>query len=87
MAKITALSRRSFLRGTGTVAVALPFLEAMLPLGQSHAHGGAPLRYASVFTPNGYTMSEFIPTQQGANYDLPSVLAGIADVRDRKSVV
>lgn len=87
MAKIKALSRRSFLRGMGTVAVALPFLEAMLPVGHSHAHGGAPLRYASVFTPNGYTMGEFTPAQQGANYDLPPVLAGITSVRDEVSVL
>src|SRR5436190_9866258 len=50
-----ALSRRTFLRGAGT-AVALPFLDAMLPAAvraQSATAAARPVRMAFVYVPNG----------------------------------
>lgn len=65
----------------------LPFLEAMLPTGQAHAHGGGPLRFAGLFTPNGYSMSRFTPDQEGADYDLKEVLVALASVQSEVSVL
>lgn len=87
MAKIKPLSRRTLLRGVGTVALSLPFLEAMLPTRQSYAHGGGPRRFAGVFVPNGFTMNLFVPSAEGAGYDLPQVLSGISAVQDEVSVL
>ena len=47
------LARRTVLRGVGA-AVALPFMDAMVPaLTSSTVPGGKPLRMAFVYVPNG----------------------------------
>ena len=45
------LDRRTFLRGAGGIAIALPFLEIMRPKKASAA--GGPKRFLSIFSPNG----------------------------------
>ena len=50
------IPRRTFLRGVGT-AVALPLLEAMLPLGAlAQSVKKRPNRMAFIFVPNGMNM-------------------------------
>jgi Protein of unknown function (DUF1552) len=75
------LSRRTFLRGTG-VAMALPVLEAMLPIGRSaFAAAATPTRMLSYFVPNGMHMAAWTPTQTGADYTLSKTLAPLANVK------
>ena len=50
-----SLPRRTFLRGMGT-AVALPFLDAMVPGIRRAAAGKPPVRMAFVYVPNGIDM-------------------------------
>ncbi len=62
------LSRRTLLRGIAGTAIALPFLEAMLPRQASAA--SAPLRYVYAFggssiSCNGADSDLVVPTQQG----------------------
>ena len=48
------LNRRRFLRGVGAAAVALPLLDAMIPLRAApHGHADKPRRSVFVYIPNG----------------------------------
>lgn len=73
------LSRRTFLRGAGT-ALALPFLDAMRPARAQST--GAPLRFFAFYVPNGIHMAGFTPTQSGAGFALPPILAPLSAHRD-----
>ena len=84
------LSRRTFLRGAG-VAVALPWLEAMLPRA-AFARGllsapASPLRFAFSFVPNGKWMESWTPKTEGSDFELPLTLEPLAAVRDRLLVI
>jgi hypothetical protein len=73
-----ALHRRTFLRGLGT-AVALPFLDSMVPaLAQAQNRGTAPVRMAFVYVPNGMDMRHWNPAYEGRLTDLPQTLAPLA---------
>jgi hypothetical protein len=77
---IKRLSRRTLLRGTGT-ALALPFLEAMMP--KAWAQAAKPLRLLSWYFPCGYYRAtvnnalrdDWTPAQTGAAYTLSPILA------------
>jgi hypothetical protein len=61
------LSRRTVLRGAGT-ALALPFLESMLPAGtRSALAAGVPrARLACIYIPHGCVMGQWMPAATGA---------------------
>ena len=86
MDKKWQLPRRTFLKGVGT-AVALPVLEAMLPvkalaaLGETPAKTTFPTRLAFLYVPNGINMAEWTPQEVGADYALPSTLQPLADFK------
>jgi hypothetical protein len=80
----TSLSRRTFLRGTGA-ALALPFLDAMVPALQ--AQSPAPVRLGFVYVPNGVILEQWKPTVVGANYDLPPILASLAGHQDKINIL
>jgi hypothetical protein len=65
------LSRRSVLRGTG-VAIALPWLEAMVA--PRKAHAAAPKRFVSFFSPNGYIRDAWTPTGTETAFTLSRTL-------------
>ncbi len=89
--KFKPLSRRTFLRGAG-VALGLPLLDAMLPLGatgavlrsgqQARARATAPVRAAYLYFPNGAFMNAWIPTVSGPEFALPFSLEPLEPVRD-----
>lgn len=89
MTRTWQVSRRTMLRGLGT-AIALPWLDAMAPLGTRSlvraATAGAPsdnpLRMAFVFVPNGAHMQHWTPAQEGTDFELPPILASLEPVRD-----
>jgi hypothetical protein len=81
------LSRRTFLRGVGTV-MALPALECMLPMsglfgqetrGVALDAKGFPKRLAYVYVPNGMNMAEWTPKTLGADYEMPAILAKVSE--------
>jgi hypothetical protein len=77
------ISRRTVLRGVGT-AVALPFLEAMLPsslLAGGSAKPRPPRRMAYIYVPNGVIPSDWTPKTEGADFELTSILQPLADIR------
>jgi Protein of unknown function (DUF1552) len=84
------ISRRTILRGAGA-AVALPWLEAMVPdaaLAQSVARGAAaPKRMAFFYVPNGIHMADWVPAQVGARFDMPPTLKALLPYRDQLTVL
>ncbi|MDB5300896.1 MAG: hypothetical protein JWO87_2559, partial [Phycisphaerales bacterium] len=78
------LSRRHFLRGVGGVAMALPLLDAMIPL---QVAGGAPAapkprRAVFVYIPNGVNGMSWQVTKAGRGYDLSPSLKPLAKHQD-----
>jgi Protein of unknown function (DUF1552) len=67
-----SLSRRTLLRGAAT-AVALPFLDAMVPAFAS-APKKAPIRMAFLYVPNGIMMDGWNPSYEGKLEKLPRIL-------------
>jgi hypothetical protein len=77
------LSRRFFLGGAG-VAIGLPMLDAMIPIGrrnQAKAQGDDPTRLCFVYVSNGMIRTGITPTETGSGYTLPYQLSGLADVQ------
>ena len=74
MEKPKAISRRTLLRGAGA-AVALPWLEAMMPSSAWATGGGKPpVRLAFFYVPNGVHMDHWKPSAQGELKELPPIL-------------
>jgi hypothetical protein len=90
-----SITRRTVLRGLGT-AMALPFLEAMIPtraFGVTTPAAAAakaaigPKRVAWVYVPNGITMEQWTPAEVGPNYTATRILQPISAFRDRTLVI
>jgi hypothetical protein len=79
------LPRRTFLRGVGA-AVAVPFLEAMVPVFKASAAPATP-RFGAVFVPNGAIVEEWIPKTAGAAFDLPTILQPLERYMDTLVVI
>jgi hypothetical protein len=80
-----SLPRRTFLRGIGA-AVALPFLEAMVPAFKASAAPVTP-RFGAVFVPNGAIVEEWIPKTAGASFDLPTIVQPLDRYKETLVVV
>src|SRR5450432_2724589 len=75
-----ALARRTFLRGLGT-AVALPFLDSMIPAFAAKAAAKPPVRMAFVYVPNGIMMNGWNPEYEGKLTELPRILKPLEPMR------
>jgi hypothetical protein len=75
------LPRRTFLRGMGT-AVALPFLEAMVPAMAAIRGAKPPVRMAFVYVPNGIIMNGWNPDYEGKLGELPRILKPLEPFKD-----
>jgi hypothetical protein len=80
------LSRRTILQGLGA-AISLPLLDAMVPAFASTVPSGAPLRLAFIYVPNGIMMNQWTPVSDGADFQLPRILAPLAPHRDNVLVL
>jgi hypothetical protein len=87
------IPRRTFLRGLGAT-VALPLLEAMAPPARLFADAASagpssrlPLRMAFLYVPNGANMADWTPHQTGSDFELPSILQPLAEVRSDVQVL
>jgi len=80
------LSRRTFLRGAGA-AVALPFLDAMLPASARAQAQASARRFLAWYVPNGIHMPAWTPASSGAGYALSPILQPLAPVRDEVLVL
>lgn len=77
------LSRRTFLKGCGTV-VALPMLDAMTPALASIGVRPAksPVRLAIVYVPNGIVMDDWTPKEEGAGFEFTRILKPLQEFRE-----
>jgi len=80
------LSRRTVLRGLGT-AVALPWLEAMVPFTQISgrlraAESARPQRFVFLFFPNGTHHEDWAPTSSEQGIEIPELLAPLKRHRE-----
>jgi len=82
------LSRRTVLRGAGA-AIALPFLESMIPAGiRTAAAAGAPRsRLACVYIPHGCVMDRWVPSAAGQSFEFQPILKSLEPYRDRLNIV
>jgi hypothetical protein len=75
------LPRRTFLRGIGATAVALPFLDAMTPALSASAK--PPVRLAFLYVPNGIDMANWnVPTEGPLPAELPRILKPLEAFRN-----
>ena len=79
------LSRRTVLQGLGA-GIALPWLEAMgcraAMAGGPGSSGPLPRRMAFFYVPNGVHLPDWIPTETGLHFSLPSTLQPLAPFKD-----
>jgi hypothetical protein len=80
-----AMSRRTLLRGAGTI-LALPFFEAMMPSARAADLAARPKRLQIFYSPNGMMMDAFRPSAPGKGIALPPTLEPLAAHRAQVSV-
>ena len=82
------LSRRTVLRGMGA-GVSLPLLDAMIPAGTALAKTAAAAKPRMVFVyfPHGAVMDKWTPKKEGADFDLPPIIASLAPFQKQLTVV
>jgi hypothetical protein len=82
------ISRRTLLKGLG-VSVALPMLEAMMPVYSiaNVTRPTFPKRLAFVYVPNGVHMPDWTPAAEGANFAMPRTLEPLTPFRDQLLVL
>jgi len=90
------LSRRAVLRGAGTIAIALPWLEVMREERPAHAAGAPAKRFVGVYTPGGTVHAEsgnpsiaeqWSPTGTETNFTLSPILAPYEPVKSQLLVL
>lgn len=70
------LTRRTVLRGAGQVAIALPFLEAMLRPLETHAQDAtAPKRFVVFYSPGGTLLDKWRPTGNETQFTLSDMMS------------
>ncbi|MFC1757759.1 DUF1552 domain-containing protein [Planctomycetota bacterium] len=90
------LSRRTLLRGTGA-ALALPWLEAMMPKTAAAEEAEAnspddtpddtPIRLAALFVPNGVRKDMWTPKSVGRDFELSETLQPLEGLKDQLLVL
>lgn len=75
-----AMPRRTFLRGAGA-ALALPFLDAMVPALAAGTDVSHPLRVGYIYLPTGRIQDAWIPATTGADYVMPATLQPLEPYR------
>jgi len=83
-----SLGRRTVLRGMGT-AVALPFMDAMVPAfaPAAKAAAAAPPRFGVSYFPNGAIMQQFTPAKPGPDFELTPILKPFEPFQDSLRVI
>lgn len=83
------LSRRAVLRGAGSIAIALPWLEIMDEPRQANAQtAGTPAkRFISVYQPGGTVRSKYTPTGSETAFTLSPILSPLEAVKSKILIV
>src|SRR5215813_12932809 len=83
-----SISRRTFLQGAGA-AVALPFLDAMVPaLTAMQVTVAKPATRLGIFyVPNGIIMNKWTPASEGAGFELTPIMEPLRPFHDQLVVL
>jgi uncharacterized protein DUF1552 len=83
-----SLSRRTFLRGTGS-ALALPLVDAMIPAltAQGRTPAAPVTRFGFMYVPHGMIMDKWIPATEGADFEFTPILKPLERFRSQLTVV
>ena len=84
--KRLSLPRRTVLRGMGA-AVALPFLEAMVPAFAGRAAAKPVKRFGIVYLPNGIVVKDLIPPRTGKDFEITPILRPLEQYREHLTIV
>jgi Protein of unknown function (DUF1552) len=84
--KRLSLDRRTFLRGMG-VALALPFLDAMVPALTAATNTAGQRRLGFVYFPNGAVMDQWIPAQAGPGFEFSPILKCLEPYKEQTVVI
>src|SRR5688572_1972970 len=82
------INRRTMLRGVGA-AVALPFLDAMVPAATALANTAAASkpRLGFFYFPHGAIMEKWTPAKEGKDFEVSPILEPLKPLRDHLTVV
>jgi hypothetical protein len=75
--------RRRFLQ-TSAGLFALPWMES---LARADGHARPPMRFALIYTPNGYNQATILPSTPGSDWELAPALEPLAAVSDQVSLL
>ena len=82
-----SISRRTVLRGAGA-AIALPFLDAMVPAFNPQARAAIPsMRFGVVYFPNGAIMQQWTPETVGTGFEFTPILKPLEPFKDSLAIV
>jgi hypothetical protein len=82
-----ALSRRTVLRGAGSIAIALPWLEAMEGRARAAAPAGPARRFVAVFQPGGTVRNKYTPTGSETAFTMGPILKPLEPLQSRLLVI
>ncbi len=74
------------LRGAGA-AVALPFLDAMLPAQTPLKKAAHPTRFTGIFVPHGMAPGYWAPERTGEGFDFPAIMKPLEPFRDHTVIM
>src|SRR5438874_8907389 len=82
------IPRRTVLRGAGA-ALALPFLEAMVPAATALAQTAAnpKPRFVGCFVPHGMAPGYWVPNKEGTGFEMPFVFKPLEPFRDQVTIL
>ncbi len=80
------IPRRTLLRGAG-VALALPWLEAMVPSSARAQVAGIPPRAFFVYFPTGYRNGMWVSSGSGADFALPSIATALTPYKSKLNLI
>jgi hypothetical protein len=82
------LKRRTVLKGLGA-CVGLPLLDAMIPAATALAQTAAAAQPRAIFVyfPHGAVMDKWTPGKEGADFDLPAIIASLAPFQKRLTII
>ena len=82
------IPRRSFLRGAG-VALALPFLDSMVPAQTALRKTAAnpKTRFTGIFVPHGMAPGYWIPKTEGKGFEFPMIMKPLEPFRDQTVIM
>lgn len=79
------LPRRTFIRGAGSIAIALPWIEVMGT--DKRAHAAPAARFVTVYQPGGTVRAKWKPTGTETNFTLSPILAPLEPVKSKLLVL